>query len=185
MAKIDKEKLIELRRDGKTTGECAKELGCSVEAVRYRLKKLEADEFQEPADSIDASDYIAEKQLQSADDEICYEPVNPVPETERKTAAEWLAAEEEAERNAAEKEAELAKLKIRAIPSDPPVGMYADVVYDPRRGLYPVPPIDRKTFWECRRDDLRRAICDYACEGLRVDPKWVEEYNELIERCKE
>lgn len=176
MAKIDKEKLIELRRDGKTTGECAKEFGRSVEAVRYRLKKLEADELQEPADSIDASDYIAEKQLQSADDEICYEPVNPIPETERKTAAECLTAEEEAE---------LAKLKIRAIPSDPPVGMYADVLYDPRRGLYPVPPIDRKTFWEWRRDDLRRAICDYACEGLRVDPEWVEEYNELIERCKE
>ena len=179
MAKIDKEKLIELRRDGKTAGECAKELGCSVEAVRYRLKKLEADELQEPADSIDASDYIAEKQLQSADDEICYEPVVLFPVEERKTVAQRLAEEEEE-----------AKMKIRTEElADPIIGDYADIVYDQvvddTLPTLPPPPIDRMTFWGMRRDELRSAICDYACEGLRVDPEWVDEYNELIERCKE
>ena len=49
---------------------------------------------------------------------------------------------------------------------------------------FPQGVLPRQMWLEDRRDDLRRAICEFACEGLRIDPEWVEEYNELIERCE-
>lgn len=49
---------------------------------------------------------------------------------------------------------------------------------------FPLGVTPKKLWLEDRRDDLRRAICEFACEGLRIDPEWVAEYNELIERCE-
>ncbi|MGM9646556.1 MAG: helix-turn-helix domain-containing protein [Eubacteriales bacterium] len=84
--KIDKQKLIELRREGKTLGESAKVFGCSADAVRQACRKLEAEGRLTPATVSNAEDYIAEKQLQSTLDE-----------TMAKTAIERLAEEEAAE----------------------------------------------------------------------------------------
>lgn len=155
--KIDKEKLIQLKREGKSDSECAEVFDCSQSSVSAMCRKLRAEGRLTPATISNAEDYIAEKQLQSA------------PEGEPKTGktvAEYLAEE-------AEEEAALTTdAEICCKPVEP--------VQDAH---YPIPPIDRKTFWECRRDDLRRAICEYACEGLRIDSEWVEEYNELIGRC--
>lgn len=49
---------------------------------------------------------------------------------------------------------------------------------------FPLGVTPKKLWLEDRRDDLRRAICEFACEGMRIDPEWVEEYNELIGRCE-
>lgn len=180
MSKIDKDLLIQMKREGKSNAECAKVFGCSADSVRKMVKRLEAEGGMTPATIENAEDYIAEKRLQTeADEEICYEPVVLNLETKHKTVAEWLAEEEEADR---------AKTRAKE-PSEAPAGKYADVVYDPAADgalpSLPPPPIDRKTFWAMRRDELRGAICEYACEGLRVDPVWVEEYNELVERYSE
>ena len=145
--KIDKEKLIELKREGKTNVECAKVFGCSAQAVREAVLRLEAEGRLTPADSVKATEYVEEKHLQTDE-----KPVT-------KTVAEYLAEEEAAE---AVKEAEFLAERVK---------------------LPPAPPINRKTFWDMRRDELRGAICEYACYGLRIDPEWVEEYNELIGRC--
>ena len=53
-----------------------------------------------------------------------------------------------------------------------------------RPSATPLGVIPWRAFYESRRDDLRCAICEYACEGLQVNPEWVEEYNELVERLK-
>lgn len=41
--------------------------------------------------------------------------------------------------------------------------------------------VPRKMWIDERRDELRRAICEFACEGMRINLEWVEEYNDLIE----
>lgn len=169
--KIDKEKLIQLKREGKSNDECAKVFGCHTESVRQMCKKLEAEGRLTAATISNAEDYIAEKQLQSAPEETL-SPANAgaLPEGEPKTGktvAERLAEEEAAE---AVKRAE---------------GQTPDPEANPKEAPYPIPPIDRKTFWDMRRDELRGAICEYACYGLPIDPEWVEEYNELIGRCNQ
>lgn len=32
-----------------------------------------------------------------------------------------------------------------------------------------------------RKEELRQAIYRYLSEGLRINPEWIEEYNNLIE----
>lgn len=154
MSKIDKEQLIELIREGKTDSECAEVFDCSNQAVGSMRRRLQAEGQLTTETIINAKDYIAEKQLQTDDQ----------PAT--KTVAERIAEEEAAE---AAKRAD---------------GKTPDPEANHKEAPYPIPPIDRKTFWDMRRDELRGAICEYACYGLRIDPEWVAEYNELIERCE-
>lgn len=163
MSKIDKEKLIEMKLEGKTNNECATTFGCTVDAVRSAIRRLRASgEWPEQAE-----DYTAEKQLQTADapaeqpvditTAVCVSDARPT-----KTVAEWLAEEEAAE----------ARKRTEA---------ESDAAEDPTKSAYPAPPIDRKTFWRMRRDELRGAICEFAYCGLRIDPAWVDEYNDLVE----
>lgn len=133
--KIDKEKLIQLKREGKTDAECAKVFGCSQVAVSEMRRKLEKEGRLTPAVSVKATEYVEEKRLQSAPEEIS---VKAVAERETKAPA--------------------------------PVQSSLRIV------------IPRRMWMEERRDDLRQAICEYACAGIRVDPEWVEEYNELVEK---
>ena len=187
--KIDKEKLIQMKREGKSNRECAKAFGCQIDSVRKMCYRLEAAGLLPPSGN-NAEDYIAEIHLQTDSEEPASLP----------TVAERLAVEEENElaqspvgdslKCAVRIEQIVPDDEICYEPTDLPVGSYAEVVHDLKldwdsEATFPIPPIDRKTFWGMRRDELRSAICDYACEGLRVDPEWVDEYNELIERCKE
>lgn len=171
--KIDKEKLIQMKREGKTNSECAKVFGCSAPAVREAVLRLEAEGRLTPADAVKATEYVEEKHLQTDDK----------PAT--KTVAERLAEEEAAE---AAKRAEDTNVlttddEICYEPVEPATVQSPDPVANAKEAPYPIPPIDRKTFWDMRRDELRGAICEYACYGLRIDPEWVDEYNELIGRC--
>ncbi|MGM9647132.1 MAG: helix-turn-helix domain-containing protein, partial [Eubacteriales bacterium] len=86
--KIDKQKLIELRREGKTLGGSAKVFGCSADAVRQACRKLEAEGRLTTATVSNAEDYIAEKRLQTDENEAT---------TPCKTVAQRIAEEEEAE----------------------------------------------------------------------------------------
>ena len=151
--KIDKQQLIQLRMQGKTTSECAKVFGCNPDTVRKMCRKLESEGLLPTTVTAKAEDYVAEKHLQT-------DQVDPEQTTEqkRKTVDERL-AEEEAEEKAKKEQAEAQNATDK----------------------YPIAPIDRKTFWAMRRDELRGAICEYACCGLRIDPEWVQEYNDLIE----
>lgn len=45
---------------------------------------------------------------------------------------------------------------------------------------YPAGVQPRQEWLRERWDDIRRAICEHAVEGLYIDPAWVEEYNELV-----
>jgi len=47
----------------------------------------------------------------------------------------------------------------------------------PPLGVFP-----RKINDEIRMSDLKRAISEYAQEGLNIDIRWIEEYNELIKK---
>lgn len=165
MSKIDKEQLIELIRDGKTDSECAEVFDCSNQAVSAMRRKLKSEGQLTTETIIDEKDYIAEKHLQTDD-----KPVT-------KTVAEYLAEEEAAE---AAKRAE----DTNALTTDD------EICYEPVEPApapvrkFPLGVTPKKLWLEDRRDDLRRAICEFACEGLRIDPEWVAEYNELIERCE-
>lgn len=152
--KIDKEELIAQKKLGWTDKECAESFGCTLKAVQVAVQKLRA---KGEIPSQDAEDYIEEKHLQTD----LVEPEQPM-EKKGKTVAEYLAEEEAAE--------------VAPAPEQTP-----DPAANAKEAPYPIPPIDRKTFWAMRRDELRGSICEYACCGLRIDPEWVEEYNELIE----
>jgi hypothetical protein len=160
--KIDKEKLIKMKTEGATTSRCAKYFDCTDQAIRDAVRKLKEEGLLPFEHTADASDYIQEKHLQT----------DPIENENERSVAEWLEAEE----------AE-SKLKEASAASDP-TGIYADIVYTTESDKNPInlaPPIDRKTFWAMRRDELRGAICEYACCGLHINPEWVEEYNDLIE----
>lgn len=205
MSKIDKERLIELRVAGKTTAEIAKVFECSNQAVSDMTRQLigsgELDGdwrngFRRPiaeeaapdvgseieAAEIDPEDYIAEKHLQSDEIEPGAEPrrlVDVVRMEEDEKAADARLAEEERKtgKTVAEylaEEEEEAEARRKAAVAEEIHPMFAK---KPPLGVMP-----RWLFWESRRDDLRRAICEYACEGLVIDPEWVAEYNELVVR---
>ncbi len=175
MSKIDKEKLIEMKLAGKTDTECAEVLGCNQTAVSAMRRKLEAEGRLTPALAPKPQEYLQEKALQTDD----------APAT--KTVAEYLAEEEvaEAAKRAKDRDVLTKDDGICYKPMAPAPEQTPDPAANAQEAPYPIPPIDRKTFWGMRRDELRGAICEYACYGLRVDPEWVEEYNELVERCEE
>lgn len=167
MSKIDKEQLIQLKREGKTDSECAEVFGCHTESVRQMRRKLEKEGRLTPADSMKAEEYVEEKHLQT----------DAAPEPKPKTVAQRLAEEEAAEA------AKRAEEGIKKLATD---DMICPEPVDPTPRTarkFPLGVMPRKMWLEERRDDLRRAICEFACEGMRIDPEWVEEYNELVMRC--
>ena len=176
--KIDKEKLIEMKTAGKSNAECAKVFGCITDSVRRMCKKLEAEGRLTPEGSAKAADYIEETHLQTDAVEPTAVPDNLIDATtavcvsDAQTVAEQLAKEEAAEKACLDEDTNVLTDED-------------EICYEPVEPLHaPIPPIDRKSFWSMRCDELRGAICEFACCGLRVDPEWVEEYNELIERCR-
>lgn len=174
--KINKEELIAQKKLGWTDKECAESFDCTLKAVQKAVQKLRA-EGKLPSQA--AEDYIAEKDLQT-------DPVEPEQSMEKKgkTVAEYLAEEEAAEVAKLAKDTDV-PTKDEGIcykPVAPAPEQTPDPAANAKEAPYPIPPIDRKTFWAMRRDELRGSICEYACCGLAIDPTWVEEYNELIER---
>ena len=194
---IDPHKIAEMRAKGMSTKEIADMLECSMNSVQRITNELlsggvlegnYADGFHVPnveievpitegdaadcAANIDPEDYIAEKHLQideepdMANDVRIAPPELVSPDAEPakrgKTVAEYLAEEEDAE---AKRKAAVAEEIHPRFAKKPPLGV-----------------MPRWLFWESRRDDLRRAICEFACEGLAIDPEWVAEYNELVVR---
>lgn len=128
MAKIDKELLVQMIVEGKSTREMADTFGCSVAAV---LEMKKTPKVQEMVQQIREAEYTAER-------------------TDEGTSA-------------AVSEADM---------SDP-------LEKAPK---LPIPPLSRAEWEESRRMELARAICEYAVEGLEIDPEWVAEYNERVAR---
>ena len=84
------------------------------------------------------------------------------PAEKKKTVAEWLEEDEHIEQTKPEEE-------ITITPPDT----------KPLR-KYPASVQPRSEWLRERRDEISRAVCEYAVEGLYIDPAWVEEYNELV-----
>lgn len=160
MGKINKERLIELRCAGIGTTEIANEFACSNYAVLEMTQKL-VDRGRLRGDYksgfwVPEASKIAEagEDVTGMADIVSIDPEEYVEEKHLQNDTNPADQLDQSDR-----EAEAAKVLLD---NPPPKGVMA-----------------RKEFYIQRKDDLRRAICEYACEGLVIDPEWVDEYNEL------
>lgn len=160
--KIDKERLIEMRVAGMSTAEIAKEFGAEPQAVTRSTRIL-----------------LQNGELEGGYQEGFWRPEShPSPSVPPSPEEEGDCSGGVADRAASIDAADYIAEKHLQLDEEEP-----DAVGTPKKVQahpYPMGVMSRSSFWQRRRDDLRRAICEYACEWLVIDPEWVEEYNELI-----